>query len=167
LKHYYITSLSRGLISNLKLNFFFIFYAFLVYFYLFMLDISFRIKVIYFQDIVECTESNRTELNMASRDPNFFNISMFFRVRTLFYCIWMILHDVFDAFEWLLLVRFDRTELEKKIEILKKFDSVRFSSIQFDSVRYSRKVLEFHCIMIVKRIELSTISVTESILFRT
>jgi hypothetical protein len=27
------------------------------------------------------TEPNRTELNMASRDPNFFNISMFFRVR--------------------------------------------------------------------------------------
>jgi hypothetical protein len=27
------------------------------------------------------TGSNRTELNMASRDPNFFNILMFFRVR--------------------------------------------------------------------------------------
>jgi hypothetical protein len=35
------------------------------------------------------TEPNRTELNMASRDPNFINISMFFRVR------------------------FDRTELKK------------------------------------------------------
>jgi hypothetical protein len=82
----------------------------------------------------------RTELNMASQDPNFFNISMFFSSsvrsnRTLFYCIWMILYDVFDAFEWFLWVGFDRTELEKTVEILKKFDSVR----------YSKKVLEFHC----------------------
>ena len=44
--------------------------------------------------------------------------------RTLFYCIWMTLHGVFDAFEWFLWVRFDRTELEKTSKYWK--NSIRF-----------------------------------------
>ncbi len=66
------------------------------------------------------TEPNRIELNMASRDPKFFNISMFFRVRL------------------------DRTVLTSNIEILKKFrlrepmfNSIRFGSVGEKSSRVS------------------------------
>ncbi len=86
----------------------------------------------------------RTELNMASWGPNFFNISMFYRVRLdrtelcfiafewfylmylmhlndfiwCIWCIWMIFMSS---------IRSNRTR--KNIEILKKFDSIRFGSI--------------------------------------
>jgi hypothetical protein len=73
----------------------------------------------------------RTELNMASRGPNFFNISIFFRVR----------FDpnelCFNAFEWFLWVRFDRTELEKTSKYWK---IVSLYSVNFE-VRFDRTEL--------------------------
>ena len=41
---------------------------------------------------------------------------------------------------------FFRVRAPKNIGILKKFDGT--NSVEFDSVRYSRKFLEFHCISI-------------------
>jgi hypothetical protein len=91
----------------------------------------------------------RTELNMASRDPNFFNISMFFQVRfdrtelcfiafESFYMMYLI--HLNDFYELRLFVRFDRTELEKTSKYWKK--SIRFGSIFQESSRvslYTRK----------------------------
>ena len=82
---------------------------------------------------------NRTELNMGSRNPNISiepkSVLLHLNAFTWYiWCIWMISMSS---------IRSNRTR--KNIEILKKFDSVRL-----DLVRYSRKVLEFHCKIIVK-----------------
>ena len=58
---------------------------------------------------------------------------------TLFYCIWIILHDVFDTFEWFLWVRFDRVELEITSKYWKS--SIRFGSIFQESSRQFHKAL--------------------------
>ena len=79
-------------------------------------------------------ESNRIEPNRIKHGFAESELFQYFDVfmssvrsnRTLFYCIWMLLHDVFDGFEWFLLVRFDRTELEK---------TSKYFSVRFDSVR--------------------------------
>ncbi len=78
------------------------------------------------------TESNRTELNMASWDPNFFNISMFFRVR------FDRTELCFIAFEWfymIYLMHFNDFYEFGSIELI-RLNSIRFGSIRFDSVRF-------------------------------
>jgi hypothetical protein len=97
-------------------------------------------------ELFSLTEPNRIKHGFAGSELfQYFDVfsSSVRSNRTLFYCIWMILHDVFDAFEWFLWVR---TELEKTSKYWK--NSIRFDRtnlIEFDSVRYTRKVLEFHC----------------------
>ena len=84
------------------------------------------------------TESKRIKLNMSSRDPNFFdvsmNISMFFRVR----------------FRWIFRCFFEFGSIEQNSKKHRNIEKIWFGSIQFDlvrfgSFRYFRKVLEFHC----------------------
>ncbi len=108
-----------------------------------------RLKSMYFSKR-QTVKLSRTELNMGSRSPNFFNISIFLWVR---FDRTKLCFNAFEWFTWWIQwiwmifissVRSNRTR--KNIEILKKFDSLRLNSVRFDSVRYSRKVLEFHYI---------------------
>ncbi len=69
------------------------------------------------------TEPNRIELNMASLDPNFFNISMFFRVRSdrTKLC--------FIAFEWFYMMYLnDFYEFGSKKH--RNIEKIRFGSIE-------------------------------------
>jgi hypothetical protein len=50
----------------------------------------------------------------------------------------MILHDVFDALN-------DFYELKISKYRFGSIEQIRLNSIEFDSVRYTRKVLEFYC----------------------
>ena len=83
---------------------------------------------------------------------NFFNILVLFRVR------FNRTELCFIAFEWFYMMThlndfYELGSIEPNREILKKFDSVRsnkfelirLNSIWFGSVRYYRKVLEYHC----------------------
>ena len=72
---------------------------------------------------------NRTKLNMILRNPKFFNISMFFRVRFL----------VFFAFKWS--ICYIWMILMSSVRSNKKYRNI-------EKVRLTRRVLELHCIQI-------------------
>jgi len=86
------------------------------------------------------TELNRTELNIGSRDPNFFNISIFLWVR------FDRTELCFNAFEWFYMM------------YLMHLNDFYAGSIEpnskkhrnIEKIRYTRKVLEFHCTTMVK-----------------
>ncbi len=95
------------------------------------------------------TEPNWTELNMASLDPNFFNISMFFRVRSdrTELC--------FIAFEWFYMMYlmhlndfYEFGSIEPKSKKYRNSEKIRSGSIELiqlnsirsDSVRFGSRV---------------------------
>ena len=97
------------------------------------------------------TEPNRTELNMASRDPNFFNISMFFRVR------FDRTELCFIAFEWFYMMYlmhlndfYEFGSIEPNSKKHRNIEKIRFDSIEiirlnlirFDSI-FDDSILRF------------------------